>query len=266
MMRPNKALALAVWGCSALCAGCLVAPKGLPEYGCQPFAEPQQSQTIHVKAPPQKIVIEQPDCPPAAESPKGQRETAPQPRPETSRQPQRETNPQRPQTEAEQESAAGTLAALGQIASLTRTVAMTHPLGTVNPGSSALGIGITWIHIPVPFPRIFSVEETPTVTVPLSEANLVSVGYNGQVGTGQGGGRTLSRDEINRLVAQEIAAQRQRVPRQEAAPSCPPADDAERRHLEKKLSDAEAQIDNLSKILKSLDDKIPAPKPLFPLQ
>ncbi len=245
----------------ACCPGCLTLFKD-PTKNCQPEAQGGDGQTIRVKAPPQKIIIEQPECAPASEAPKGQGETTPESnngRPETSRQPQR-----RPESEGEQEGALGTLAALGQVASLSRTSAITRSLGTVNPGASALGIGITWIHIPIPLPRLFCVDETPTVTVPLSEANLMPVGYREAYGTydaRQGGRGTLSRDEIGVLVAQELAAQRQRASHQEAAPQSPTTDDAERRRLEKKLSDAEAQIDNLSKVLKSLDDKIPAKTP-----
>jgi hypothetical protein len=142
---------------------------------------------------------------------------------------------------------------------------MTRSLGTVNPGSSALGLGIRWIHIPIPFPRIFAVEETPSVTVPLSEANLTAVGggVSGLLGAdGQvTGGRGISREELAALIAQELAARRAQSARQESQSRCPPEDDAERRRLEKKLSNAEAQIEKMSEVLKALDDKIPARNP-----
>src|SRR5439155_22484248 len=101
-----------------------------------------------------------------------------------------------------------------------RTTAMTRPLGTVNPGASGLKLGIRWIHIPIPCLRIFTVEETPSVTVPLSEANLTAVGGGvaGLLGAdATGAGRQgVYREEIAALVAQEIAARRAQSARQES--------------------------------------------------
>jgi len=217
-------------------------------------------------------VIEQPDlasepeqCRPPTEKPPAAPEKKEQGRPQASPRPRREAEERRPEEEAglaQPQSALGTLASLGQVTSLTRTTAMTRPLGTVNPGASGLGLGIRWIHIPIPFLRIFTVEETPSVTVPLSEANLTAVGggVSGLLGTEAlgAGGRGLSREEIAALVAQELAARRAQAARQEAPARCPPEEDSERRRLEKKLSNAEAQIEKMSEVLKALDEKIPA--------
>jgi hypothetical protein len=245
------------------CPGCITGLTGKTGGACPPPAECPDGSTIRVKAPPQKIFIEQPECAPAAEGCKAKPEAAPEKkeeRPESAKQPEAEKRERRPEPEAgRQEGALGTLSSLGQVASLTRTVAMTRSLGTVNPGASALGLGIRWIHIPIPIPRLFSVEETPSITVPLSEANLTAVGGF----AGGNGGRGLTKDEIAALVAQEMAAQRaqrQEAQRQEAAPPCP-ASDTEQRRMEKKLADAEAQIEKLSNILKSLDEKLPAKRP-----
>jgi hypothetical protein len=256
---------------ASACAGCqpfLTPPPPSPACAAQPPASAQQ--TIRVKAPPQKIVIEQAECAPEVEAPQGQPESAPakpppkEGRPESARKPQREAAEQ-PEAAPEAGGAAvalGALGALGQLSGFSRTTAMTRPLGTVNPGCSALGIGITWIHIPIPIPRLFSVEETPSLTVPLSEANLIPADYTGIAGgaTSVAGGRGVTRQELAALLAQELAAQRAQQSRREAAAAGPPADDAERRRLEKKLSDAEEQIDRLSKALKAIDDKLPAPK------
>jgi hypothetical protein len=266
----------------AAAAGCQLVPLTSPQPACKAPAETAEGGTIRVKAPPQKIIIEQaqggpaeapwkPVCAPEAgkqESGKGKPESAPERgKPESA--PRRETAEQRPEAEAGGESVAGTLAALGQIASLSRTTAMTRPLGTVNPGSSALGIGITWVHIPIPLPRLFSVDETPSVTVPLTEANLMPYGY----GTGLSdaalanalaaqqqrvSGSALTPKEIAAMVAREMAAQEATAPRRETRAAYPPPDDAERQRLEKKLSVAEAQIERLSEALKFLDKKLPA--------
>ncbi len=265
-MRTQRSVAVLA-ASLALCAGCLTGPKA-PSAGesCPPAT--QEGPTIRVKAPPQKVVIEQPEyapptqpCPPGA--PEKKKEDG---RPESARQPERERRPER-EAAAAPESALGTIGALGQIASLSRTVAMTRPMGTVNPGASAIGVGLRWIHIPLPFPRLFSVEETPSVTVPLSEANLVPFGAAGpQINLGGreacfGGERGLTREELSAVIARELAAQRAAAaappPRHEAAPTPPPADDADRKRLEQKLSEAEAQLEKLSKVLKSLDEKIP---------
>src|SRR5262249_38402834 len=97
-----------------------------------------EGPTIRVKAPPQKIVIEQPGClRREAEAPRGpEKEAAPDSGPA----PEREKAPGRPEAARapapRPESAAGALAALntiGQVAGLSRTTAMTSPLGTVNP-------------------------------------------------------------------------------------------------------------------------------------
>ena len=70
----------------------------------------------------------------------------------------------------------------------------------------------------------------------------------------------MTREDIAAAVARELSAQRAQAPRNEKCAQ-PPADDAERRRLEKKLSDAEAQIERLSNVLKSIDDKLPAKPP-----
>src|SRR5262249_62017520 len=176
----------------ALCQGCVITPKGTPGAGCPPPAQTGEGAAIHVKAPPQKIYIEQAECaPPGEEAGKGKPESAPEkkesrpesrgrPESERERERPRETREGRPEAAVERpESALGALSALGQIASLSRTTALTSSLGTVNPGSSCLGIGIQWIRIPIPLPRLFRVDETPSVTVPLNEASLMPVGYGG---------------------------------------------------------------------------------------
>ena len=264
------------------CPGCITLPRLLSGNDCAPQAQSCEGGTIRVKAPPQKIVIEQPQytpgagpCKPESAPEKGKPESAPEKgkpesaperaRPEAA--PRREAPERRPEAEVGAESAAGTLAALGQIASLTRTTAMTAPLGTVNPGATALGIGVRWIHIPIPVPRLFSVNETPSVTVPLSEANLMPYGY----GTGLSeaalssllaaqqcpAGRTPTPRELAALVAQELAMQQAAPLRRETRATGPPPDNSERQQLEKKLSDAEAQIERLSQALQSLDKKLP---------
>lgn len=244
---------------ASLCAGChtdFAKVLGTDRPG---RADCCDAGTVRIKAPPQKVVIECPDaapecapelppiCAPVPKKP----ESKPEPK-----QPEREGKERRPEPEAGRgESALGTLAALGQVASLTRTTAMTSSLATVNPGTSSLGIGIQWIQIPIPFPRLFRVNETPSVTVPLSEASLQPVGFGGAgVDPRLAGCRGLSREELAALVAQELAA-RGGTPRRDDR--CRPADDAERRQLEKKLSDAEEQIERLSKLLKALDEKLP---------
>ena len=242
----------------ALAPGCFTPPRRDPGPGSPPPCQGPEGPTIRVKAPPQKIVIEQPECGP----PEQPGTCRPEPAPEKKDTGRRESTPReqqesRPQAGARPESALGTLAALGEVASFSRTLAMTRPLGTVNPGASALGLSIQWIRIPIPFPRIFAVEETPSVTVPLSEANLQAVGYGG-VNMGVAAGRGPTREEIAALVARELAARQEQASHQGAAPACPPRDDPERRDMEKKLSEAEAKIEKLTKILKSLDDKLPA--------
>lgn len=272
---PNRTLASVAALVLAVSPGCMNLPKGTPASTCSPAR--QEGSTVRVKAPPQKIVIEQPeDCCPEEGACPEEGETKPTPkkkeegRPQANPRPRPQAEERRPTPEAgaaqPQAGALGTLAALGQIASLSRTVAMTNPLGTVNPGASALGLGIRWIHIPFPLPRLFSVQETPSVTVPLSEANLTTAGYGG-IGTGLVAGNTqvaaghgLSREEIAALIARELASRRDQANRQETA-RCTPANDAERGRLEKKLAAAEAQIEKLSKVLKALDDKIPAKMP-----
>lgn len=230
-----------------------------------PVPAQPEGETIRVKVPPQKIVIEQQPCAPVKEVIQAPEKEQPTPKkesqPEAARQPER-----RPEAEAARpESTLGTLAALGQVASFTRTTAMTSPLGTVTPGSAGLGVGLRWIHIPIPCLRIFTIQENPTITVPLNEANLVTAGfpeaYPGLL-AGQrelaGCGRGLTRQEIAALLAEELAARRTAPPRV-AAPSPPPTD-AERARLEKKLAEAEAQIQRLSETLKAIDDKLPASK------
>ncbi|MBA4067997.1 MAG: hypothetical protein C0501_30695 [Isosphaera sp.] len=210
---------------------------------------------VRVKAPPQRIAIE---LPPGRDAPE------PPAKKESADLPPRRPTPEgmdrgAPESAGRPESVAGTLAAVGQgltlanqIAGFSRTTALTNPLGTVTPGSAGLGIGIRWIHIPIPFPRLFSVQETPSVTIPLSEANLVpqGVAQHGLVG----GARGITREELAALVEQEIAA-RNRAARRDA---CPPADD-EKKRLEKKLAEAEGKIERLSKVLDALDDKLTAP-------
>jgi hypothetical protein len=268
----NRTLAVAGLLLPLLAAGCLSSAKHAPGWG-RANAGGCEEETVRVKAPPQKIYLEQPECRPEEAEKERRPEAAPEKkeaRPEAARQPERERAPRQPEAEAQPESVAGTLgtiAALGQVASLARTTALTSPIGTVTPGAAGLGFGIRWVHIPIPFLHIFSVQETPSITVPLNEANLLPAGYEtAYTGMVAAPGRTacgrqLSREEIAELVAQELAAQRPLPRRKEAAAPPPSHDDAERRQLEKKLSDAEAQIERLSKVLQRLDEKLPAGKP-----
>jgi hypothetical protein len=254
-MISKKLLAVIAAISLALSSGCIQLPKAPSDSNCQPQHDAAEGEVVRVKAPPQKIVIEQAACPPAGESAKTTTPEKKESSPESAKQPQRESSPRRPEAEAGQpEFGLGTLAALGQVASMTRTTAVTRPITSVNPGGSALGLGITWIHIPIPLPRIFCVDETPSVTVPLTEANLVAPGFGGDVHAP--GGQQLSRRELSALVAQELAAQRCPAPRNDASSAPAQNDDAERRRLEKKLADAEAQIEKMSKVLQSLDDKL----------
>ena len=230
-------------------AGCHSSQKAaaLPE--CK--VPPTQVETIKVQVPPQKIVIEQPTesttLPPVQITPKPESAPAPPPRPESST--------RTPRLEASGiEAEAGALGALGQVAGFSRTAALTRSLGTVNSGGFSLGLGIQWIHIPIPLPRLFSVEETPSITVPLNEANLIQAG-------GVRGGESFTREDVAAAVAQELAMARIKAKQQEAAAAAPPPNDAERKALEKKLADAEAQIEKMNSMLKSIEEKLPPRKP-----
>ena len=276
---PNARCSMSQYRLSASAAllftvGCHL-PMSSPNPSASPTSQAQETcAAIRVKAPPQKIVIEGVECesttPPAEQkaprtpSRPERQETAPE---QKESRPAETENLERTQTRQQvgeqTEAGLGGLAALGQIAGFSRTMALTSPLGSVNPGSSALGLGIGWIRLPIPYLRLFSVQETPSITVPLNEANLMPTGYsagyaNSLIGAGGpiGGIRQPSRDEIAALVARELAAQRCQPTREERASPPDGVDAATKRQLEKKLSDAEAQIEHMSRILQSLDEKL----------
>jgi hypothetical protein len=227
-----------------------------------------EGQTIRVKAPPQKIVIEQPEQP--VQPPPDSQEKAPAPKPEPSKP---ESAPARPKRDVPESAPArdnpelGPAAALaianqslalaGQINSFRRTTARTNSLGTVTPGSAGLGFGLKWIHIPIPCPRIFSIEESPSITIPLSEANLVPVGA--QAGVGVGARQGLTREELAAIVEQEMAAQKKCPPPNGNGSGKAPADDEEKKKLEKKLAETEAKLERLTKTLNALDEKLGTP-------
>ena len=250
--------------------GCHSAPKGgrLPEYNAaQPPAQCPPGNTVRVQLPPQEITLVQPGGEGQTVIPPVDLGTQPKGGPESDRRPGKPESdfqrpPARPRPEsdlgAEQEGALevlGAVSALGQIAGFSRTSAMTRQLGTVDPGSAGLGIGFRWIHIPFPWFRLFSVEETPSITVPLTEANLVAQGGGAMLG-GRAAGGGVSREELAALVAQEVARRSANRPRPPAPPA--PEDDAERKLLEKKLAAAEEQMERMATTLKALSDKLSA--------
>ncbi|MBX9624528.1 MAG: hypothetical protein K2X82_12030 [Gemmataceae bacterium] len=220
-------------------------------------AECGDEPVVRVKAPPQKIVVELPEnCPPGKD--KEEKAEAPGKPESARRQPERGAPESAPA--GQPESALGAIAAASQglalanqIAGFSRTSALTSSLGTVNPGSAGLGIGVRWIHIPVPFPRLFSIQETPSVTVPLSEANLMHGGMAGHGLVGGAGRGGITREELAALIEQEIAVRNRAAARKETAPA---VDDEEKKRLEKKLAAAEAQIERLNKALDTLDEKL----------
>jgi hypothetical protein len=257
----------------ALAPGCHHLHKKGPRAGADRHpAECDEEPVVRVKAPPQKIVVELPDGTrrevPDAPTRKESADLPPPVRPESAglrRPPPEPADRGAPESApaGRPESALGAVAAVGQglalanqIAGFSRTTALTNPLGTVTPGSAGLGIGLRWIHIPIPFPRLFSVQETPSVTVPLTEANLIHAGgvQQGVVGGGRGG---ITREELAALVEQEVAA-RARAAKRDACPP-PAAADEEKKRLEKKLAEAEGKIERLSRALDSIDDKLTAP-------
>jgi hypothetical protein len=249
-------------------AGCHSAPKKGPLPACDTTQAPATQPPIRVQLPQTEITIVQPEgdaCPTVVPPVQvGAPESAPKPPPKPPGAP--ESAPRRrpppesaPEEEGAEEGVLSTLGAintLGQIAGFSRTTAMTRQLGTVDPGSAGLGIGFRWIHIPFPWFRLFSVEEQPSITVPLTEANLVAQG--GGVGVGAhnivrgGGAGGVSREELAEIIAQEVARRnRTKSPR-----PAPPADDAERQLLEKKLAAAEEQMERMAQALKALNDKL----------
>jgi hypothetical protein len=238
--------------------GCFHGRNSLKPEQCRSPVECVEEPTIRVKAPPQKVVVELPEsCSPGTAEPKRSEPSAPEnaPKPRTDR-----GTPESSQT-GKPESVAGALALANtgltlanQIAGFSRTTATTNPIGSVTPGSAGLGIGIRWIHIPIPFPHLFSVQESASITIPVSEANLVHAGQFQQVGHVRGGGAGgISREELSLLVEQELAARSRTAPRKE---TCAAGEDEEKKKLEKKLAVAEAQLDKMSKVLESLDNKL----------
>jgi hypothetical protein len=231
-----------------------------------------------VKAPPQKIVIEQPEC--AAEEPGPKKEAPKAGKGETAleKKPQPEAAPEaRRERPAPEEAvvrraeaapqAEGALSTTLQIASLLQANATSSPLATVNPGSGALGLGISWIHIPIPVPRLFAVKENPTITVPLDSTHLLNMGgMAGGLPLGAAahrivsggseariGGCDLTKEEIAAAVAAELRRQKSQS---QAGARDADRSASERKVLEKKLSDAEGQIERLTNVLQRLESRL----------
>jgi hypothetical protein len=233
---------------------------------------------IHVKAPPQKIVV---DLPPGTTHADFASEGAG----EGEGRPAAASANLAPAAYNQAAQAAGFQSQTNALlpgGGLTQVSAITSPLATPRGGGMGLGIGLGIIEIPVPVPRFFRVREEPTLNIPLSQAQIIAAGGMGTatgmpVMPGAAGipglamqqhANQVSQQEMAELMAALKLIQQQRASKSQVSQPAAAADTSTQdvKALEEQVQELEKAKAELEKMKNQLDEavkkleKAPAPK------
>jgi hypothetical protein len=231
---------------------------------CPPAAQaPSSQQEIHVKVPPQKIVIEDDDCSivscSEADPGNGEREsgTDDKPRPKGARESgaDREAGNDSAPVRGATGANASQLGISDTINTVDTMTAMTQPLTQTSPGGAALGLGISWIKIPIPVPRLFTVHESPSIRIPLTQANIMTsnpfVAPAMPVAPAPPPGQPSSNENAQLIAVLQALAQRQQAP----APAQSAAS-VQQAQLAKEVEAANARVEKMLTTVEGLRNQL----------
>ncbi|MGL4464398.1 MAG: hypothetical protein ACRC1K_19780 [Planctomycetia bacterium] len=264
------------WIAFVMAAFCVCGCKTLDKFSGA--ADCSADDVVKVKIPPQKIIVESEDYDDAQPCPAREKSTGPgqeeyhELEVEAAPAPPRRVDSRRESASRPAERRGGAEAAGGRefspvavgagIAAVQQLSAVTQPLTQQNPGGTALGIGVSYLRLSIPIPRLFTVQEAPSVTIPLTAANLTVPGLDprlmagGQTGAGQG--QRLSEQDVAQVVRAAIDDEMRRKRAAEEDETARAAVNAEKAQLSKELKEANDRVLRLTAAVESIQKETAA--------